>query len=158
MNTLSPWVKLTKTDAILFDVDGTLADCEHRRNFVAIKPKNWKAFFSGIPNDPPIDKVVKEAQAAHEAGHIVLIVTARPENTKQDTIDWLAKHNINYTKIYFRGEKDNRDDVLVKSEIYDQILLDGYVPALVYDDRPKVIRMWQSKGLEVVDCGQGIEF
>jgi hydroxymethylpyrimidine pyrophosphatase-like HAD family hydrolase len=36
---------------ICFDIDGTLANIEHRLDYVRSKPKNWKAFDSGIPND-----------------------------------------------------------------------------------------------------------
>ena len=33
---------------IVFDIDGTLANIEHRRAFVATKPKNWKAFTAAL--------------------------------------------------------------------------------------------------------------
>jgi hypothetical protein len=26
---------------VIFDIDGTLADPEHRRHYVRVKPKNW---------------------------------------------------------------------------------------------------------------------
>lgn len=30
--------------AIIVDLDGTLANCEHRRHFLETKPKDWKSF------------------------------------------------------------------------------------------------------------------
>ena len=36
---------------VVFDIDGTLAKIDHRLGFVRSKPKNWKAFDAGIPND-----------------------------------------------------------------------------------------------------------
>lgn len=36
---------------VVFDIDGTLANIEHRLDYVRSKPKNWKAFDAGIPND-----------------------------------------------------------------------------------------------------------
>ena len=46
------------TKVIVFDIDGTLANIEHRRAFVATKPKNWKAFNAGIVNDTPHEDIV----------------------------------------------------------------------------------------------------
>jgi hydroxymethylpyrimidine pyrophosphatase-like HAD family hydrolase len=33
---------------IVCDIDGTVANIEHRRQYVATKPKNWKAFNAGM--------------------------------------------------------------------------------------------------------------
>lgn len=33
---------------IIFDIDGTLADCSHRLHWIQSKPKNWNAFFAGM--------------------------------------------------------------------------------------------------------------
>lgn len=30
---------------IVFDLDGTLADCEHRIHHITKEPKDWRAFF-----------------------------------------------------------------------------------------------------------------
>ena len=57
-----------------------------------------------------------------------------------------------------RKEKDYRADTIVKGEMFDQMLADGYEPTMVFDDRPSVIRMWRTIGLTVVDVGQGVEF
>jgi FMN phosphatase YigB (HAD superfamily) len=142
---------------VIFDLDGTLADCEHRRHFIATKPKNWKAFFAGIPGDTPIKAIVNSCKLLKEDVHVT-IVTARPKTCESDTLLWLAANDIEFNEIYFREANDFRDDAIVKSEILDTILAKGYEPELVYDDRPKVIRMWKSRGLTVIDCGKGIEF
>ena len=36
---------------IVFDIDGTLANVEHRRQFVASKPKNWAAWNAAMDRD-----------------------------------------------------------------------------------------------------------
>ena len=38
--------------AIIVDLDGTLADVEHRVEFVRITPKNWKEFNDRMIHDP----------------------------------------------------------------------------------------------------------
>jgi FMN phosphatase YigB (HAD superfamily) len=149
-----------RNEAFIFDLDGTLADCEHRRHWIATKPKNWKAFFAGIPNDPVIEWVATVARRTFERGEIdVVIVTARDEYLcRKNTEAWLKDNGIRFDAIYFRPDKDYRGDTLVKHEIYQQVKADGFKPVLVFDDRPKVIRMWKEQGLIVVDCGAGVEF
>jgi len=56
-----------------------------------------------------------------------------------------------------RRSGDSRDDTIVKEQIYNTYLKDMNV-TLVIDDRPKVIRMWESLGLEVLDVGNQVEF
>jgi predicted kinase len=46
-----------------------------------------------------------------------------------------------------RPEKDTRVDHIVKEEMLDKIIADGYDPFLVIDDRPSVVAMWRRRGL-----------
>ena len=58
-----------------------------------------------------------------------------------------------------RKEGDYRSDTIVKEEMYNQMLVDGYKPTMVFDDRPSVLRMWRELGsLTVIDVGLGVEF
>ena len=58
-----------------------------------------------------------------------------------------------------RKDGDYRKDTIVKGEMYDQMLADGYEPTMVFDDRPSVLRMWREiDGLKVIDVGDGLEF
>ena len=50
-----------KLDVILFDLDGTLCDVKHRRQYVATNPRNWDAWNAGIINDKPIPQVLKSS-------------------------------------------------------------------------------------------------
>lgn len=146
-------------NSVIFDIDGTLADCEHRRHFIATKPKNWPAFFKAMHKDTVIENIAIYARHYYENTELkVIIVTARPNDYSDITIKWLSENNIKFDEIFFRSEKDSRDDAIVKAEILEKIREKGYNPIRVYDDRPKVIRMWKQKGLEVIDCGKGIEF
>lgn len=142
----------------IFDLDGTLADCSHRLGFIKTKPKNWKAFFAGIPQDGLFENIYLEYQDAKAAGNDIIIVTARPEMCRKDTLEWLERNNIIFDKIFFRAHNDHRDDTIVKSEILDKILEEGHNVHVVYDDRPKVVAMWRSRGLEVINCGNGEDF
>ncbi len=141
----------------IFDLDGTLADCSHRLGFVKTKPKNWKAFFAGIPNDPVHENVYLELESALHSNHDIIIVTARPETeqVRKDTLEWLERNKITYHKIFFRAKNDHRDDAIVKSEILDIILEAGHNIHTVYDDKENVLAMYSNRGCNIVKCPIG---
>jgi len=148
---------------VVFDVDGTIANIEHRRAYVRTKPKNWKAFEAGIPNDDvnlPVAEVFRQL-VSDAAFTDVVLASGRSEKTREATEDWLRFYNLQgYQKLYMRQDGDYRSDVDVKSEILDQIIVDfGKKPDMVFDDRKGVVDMWKRNGIWVFDCNQsGQEF
>ncbi len=150
--------------AVIFDIDGTLADVEHRLHHLEGEQKDWDGFFADMPKDPVIEPVARLAQILHEArgqsGRLdaVLIVSARPDTTqyRQMTETWLAANDIRYDRLYLRAAGDYRPDQIVKAELLERILNDGYEPFLVVDDRPQVVAMWRSFGLVCLQCAPDV--
>ncbi|MFL2801403.1 MAG: hypothetical protein ACJ0DD_01390 [Paracoccaceae bacterium] len=48
-----------------------------------------------------------------------------------------------------------RPDPEVKSDLYDQMIIDGFKPIIVFDDRASVVNMWRSRGLRCLQCAPG---
>lgn len=143
---------------IVCDLDGTLCDIKHRLMYAKGEMKNWNTFFSLIHADSLRSEVLKNVHGSVIANDAKLIlVSARPETYRKETEEWLARNGVVYEFLIMREENDKRDDTEVKSDIYDKFLKNLRV-CVVFDDRPKVIRMWREKGLEVIDVGEGIEF
>jgi len=146
---------------IIFDIDGTIADIEHRRVYVRSKPKNWRAFIKAIPKDGLIVPTATILVALADAGHNIILASGRSEESRRDTVDWLKKYGL-HNKIqglFMRKDKDYRSDDIVKREILDEIRAAGYDPQFVVDDRPQVVRMWRENGIFVLDVNQsGEEF
>ena len=145
---------------VVFDIDGTLANIEHRLDYVRSKPKNWKAFDAGIPNDKvnlPVAEMFWALDATDQ--HTIVLASGRNERSRQATEDWLRKNSLNaYAKLYMRKADDFRSDDIVKQEILDQIIADyGKKPDMVFDDRPRVVRMWHDNGIFVFNVYQGEE-
>lgn len=143
---------------ILCDIDGTLANCDHRRHWVKSKPRNWPAFEAQMCNDTLIEPVAITIKALFAASHNILLCSARGEQSRVITEQWLSKHDIPYSSLYMRKEGDYRDDQIVKTELLAQIRSDGWNPIFVFDDRPKVIDAWRAAGLFVFNVGDGIPF
>ena len=143
---------------IIFDIDGTLADCQHRVHFVRNKPKNWPAFNRAMKNDTPNWDIVYLLRTFYSDGLTILIASGRSEDDRAVTEKWLnevAKVQGMYDKLYMRASKDYRSDDIVKSEILDQMRADGYDPTIAVDDRQQVVNMWRNRGLRCLQVAPG---
>ena len=83
---------------VIFDLDGTLAIIDKRRALAA-KPNgkiNWGTFFApeNIKLDEPNFPVIESFKAMKAAGFIVGIFSGRDEISRQETMNWLVKHEI----------------------------------------------------------------
>ena len=143
-------------NVVLCDLDGTLCDIEHRLKYGKGEEKNWDKFFSGISDDKlRYDVRTKVLDAT--IGNKLILVSARPEKYRKVTEDWLYNYGIDYEVLIMREDNDKRNDTEVKSDMYEKYFKNLNI-IKIFDDRPRVIRMWREKGLEVEDVGNGIEF
>lgn len=141
----------------IFDIDGTIADCDHRLHYILTKPKNWRAFDAGAIQDAPIRETVVVLHALHCAGNRILLVTGRNARNRDVTIQWLKQHDIwcCVTELYMRPEKDFRPDHVVKEEILDAMLEQGYNPVMAFEDRQGVVDMWRRRGIRCAQVAPG---
>ena len=68
------------------------------------------------------------------------------------TREWLAEHvpHFDYLGPLMRGDRDHRSDDEVKLDLLRIIRDDlGFDVVAAIDDRPRVIRLWQSQGIPV---------
>ena len=144
---------------ICFDIDGTLANIEHRLDYVRSKPKNWAAFDAGIPNDKVNEPVAEVLRQMAKTRNTIILASGRNERSRQATVDWLRNKGLNlYQKLYMRKADDFRADDIIKDEIIDEIVADyGKLPDMWFDDRPRVVRAVRKRGIFVFDVYQGEE-
>jgi predicted secreted acid phosphatase len=151
-----------KNPAIIIDIDGTLANIEHRVHYVRNGRKDWPKFFQELHKDT-VRQDVKAVYDLYYAlrnrfGLQIILVSGRGAETELATRKWLLDNGIAYSALYMRRKNDYRDDTVIKEEIYHQYIEPRYNTILVIDDRPKVVRMWQRNRLNVLDVGNGVEF
>lgn len=145
---------------VVFDIDGTLANIEHRLDYVRSKPKNWKAFDAGIPNDAVNPHVAAAFFALRDAGHDIIFASGRNERSRDATVAWLDANGFWSvdSHLFMRKADDFRSDDIVKREILDLIVgAFNRKPDMVFDDRPRVVRMWREAGIFVFNVYQGEE-
>lgn len=154
---------IDKKGIMLCDIDGTLANIKHRLNFVKDNPekKDWKGFFGAMWDDIPRVEIIDKLMQYEEKGHPIILISARPEDYREVTEAWLEakvfKGYEAHVTLFMRKKGDKRPDTDVKREIYEKYL-QKYQVDVIFDDRPRIIELWRSLGLNVIDVGEGIPF
>lgn len=144
---------------IVFDIDGTLADIQHRIHHIKEKPKSWRKFREGIPNDKPHEDIIFLLKTLNSVGCRILIASGRSEYEREATVDWLHEQgiweNLVYQKLYMRPKDDYRADYIIKKEILEEMRRDGYDPTMTFDDRNQVVNMWREQGIRCLQVAPG---
>lgn len=142
----------------IFDIDGTLANSDHRQHLVRQTPRDWDEFFARVKDDAPIPHVCDLAGHLLDygdslGGYEVVFMTGRPEKCRGDTLLWLSRYGLDVaaSRLYMRPDGDYRDDTEVKLILLQELRRDGFEPVMVFDDRNKVVAAWRAAG---VPCAQ----
>jgi phosphoglycolate phosphatase-like HAD superfamily hydrolase len=148
---------MTKRRAWIFDIDGTLAQTDHRMHHIRPvegQKKNWGKFFAEAKKDEPFEHVLRinSFVAAREDDRIILL-TARPENLRADTQVWLEEHGIAFDDLFMRPVNERKPDYEVKRDIYRNYLKEKYQVVAAFEDRLQVAKMWREEGVPVLLCG-----
>lgn len=120
--------------AVVFDLDGVLADVRHRLHFVTQRPKDWDAFFASAPLDPPLTEGLTAVQQAQAAGHAVVYLTGRPERCRADTVAWLTGHGLPTGPLIMRPDTDRRPARQTKVAALRRLAGQWSIHSLVDDD------------------------
>lgn len=140
---------------IIFDIDGTLADSAHRYKKY-IKDKDWDKMIKESLNDRAVPEV-KRAYDLYLADNTPLVLmTGRYESQRELTIKWLEKRGITGWKILLmRPDGDNREDWIVKHELYLKLKDEGVDVEVVYEDRDQVVAMWRANKVPCFQVRKG---
>lgn len=159
-----------RLDVYAIDLDGTVAlhscpsDSDHLsraykeryRHLARRGHHDYDDVLYDLPNIAVIDVVIN-------LPHPLMFVTGRPEKCRVLTFRWLWYH-IGACVVPFRCDReylrmrkdgDHRDDSIVKYEIYDQLELEGYRIAGVFNDRQRVVDMERARGYTVFQVAPG---
>lgn len=140
---------------VVFDIDGTLANIEHRRHWVANKPKNWKAFNAGMDRDTVHEDIKWMNVNFASQGHKIILCSGRGEEHRTITTEWLNRNGIFYDDLYMRSAKDHRQDYIVKVELLARIREEHGEPFLWFDDRTQVVDAIRAQGVRVLQVAPG---
>lgn len=128
--------------AIIFDVDGTIAQMDGRGPF------DWKR----VGEDKPRDFVIQMLRNYADMGYIIIICSGRDDICVGETSAWLDEHvgSIYWHALHMRKNGDFRKDNSVKEEIFWTHLAHRYNIVACVDDRPQMIRLWHELRIQNV--------
>lgn len=151
----------------IFDLDGTLADAEHRIHHISGATKDWRAFFAAAMDDMPLAGAITTMNALLSGGAEVWVWTGRSDEVRGQTIQWLQTHcrfNASPVGMFMRAPErflmrkagDHRPDHELKS---------GWLANLeppernrltaVFEDRARVVQMWREAGVPCYQVAPG---
>lgn len=155
-------------DLVVFDLDGTLANTDHRQHYVrnpgipGFVP-DWDKFFRACVHDTPVPEIVILLRHFVHYGYRVMIASGRSDMVMGDTWDWLDAHvlhgldreQLDRVGLLMRRAEDHRPDHLVKRGWLDAGLIDQSRVLVVFDDRDAVVQMWREAGLVCCQVAPG---
>ena len=135
-------------NAIICDIDGTLAIHQGRSPYDLTKVLedgfNYNLWY-----------LIKDQNIIFLSGR------EGKEQVRKDTIEWLKKYtgiihdDFYMDRLIMRAEDDQRNDAIIKSEIYDNEIEPHFNIIAVYEDRDRVVKMWRDKGLFCMQVNYG---
>jgi phosphoglycolate phosphatase-like HAD superfamily hydrolase len=120
-------------DVAVFDVDGVLADVEHRRHFIQGR-RDWRAFFAAAGEDTPLATGIELARAARDQGLDLVYLSGRPEHVREVTVDWFAQFDVPPGELLLRPERDRSPATALKLRQLRRLTRDRRVVFFVDDD------------------------
>lgn len=152
---------------IIVDIDGTIANGEHREHLLKEKPKRWKEWAKSMELDTTHDDIIYLIHLLYEAGNRIIMCTGRNEMDRDRTVAWLEKqgiyqgytqaqdHKFAYEKLYMRDDHDHRQDSIVKIDKIEDMKADGFNPVMAIDDRNRVVAAWREAGIRCLQVRDG---
>ena len=142
---------------VIFDVDGTLMDIEHRRHFVTQRPKDFDAFRDPevVMQDTPNKEIFALAKALKDSGNRIIVSTGRNKRQRATTLKQLMMNGLVFDAMYMRGDSDFRPDDELKKGFLIKMKEDGFNPVMAVDDRQQVVDMFRAEGLRVLQVDKG---
>jgi predicted kinase len=132
-------------DAVLFDIDGTLALMNGRN------PYDASTCEYDLLNKPVFDAL----RRYQKDGYKIIIFSGRKDIYLEQTNNWFKKHGITCDLFAMRKDGDDREDSIIKHELFMNHVLGKYNVEVVYDDRMRVVDMWRDMGLTVFQVNEG---
>lgn len=130
---------------VLCDLDGTLALHVDRGPYEEEK----------CESDALNQNLSLVLQALEMTGTEVVFLSGRKEKVRTQTERWLEKVGWGGHKLLMRGTYDNRNDAIVKNEIFDKEIRGKANVICVFDDRDRVVKRWRELGLSCFQVNYG---
>ena len=151
------------SDLYIFDLDGTLADIEHRKHLLDQRdnPNRWREFYALCGGDEPKHDVINTMERLKDSGASIVFFSGRSDEVRGLTVDWMVAHT-SFTaeelgfRLCMREAGDcTPDDDLKRSWYNNMLLVDRARLIAVFDDRDRIVKMWRDEGVTCYQVAPG---
>jgi len=140
--------------AVVFDMDGVLADATRRQHLLEWPGRDWDAFFEACGDDELIDDVARLLDVLDPAQRIVLL-TARPVRVRPQTLVWLERYAVRWDLLIMRDHGDYGASRSFKRATVGQLRRAGFEPRLAFEDDRRNVEMFHAEGIPCVYIHSG---
>lgn len=134
---------------VLFDLDNTIADMDHRLHLIDKADPDWDLFESECDLDTPIWPTIRLMESLAKDGHQVWIWTGRSDAVRDETIAWLRQWHVMYDQLIMRPHADPRPTEKLKKDWLDNNPVPKDRVLCAFDDDERICKMLHKEGLTV---------
>lgn len=140
--------------AVVFDIDGVLANAEGRQHFLRGGRKDWDGFFAASADDPLIDDVARLVPLLDDE-LVVVLLTGRPLGVQAGTSAWLARHGLRWDLLIMRDEGDYQAALEFKRRTIAELRGCGLQLELGFEDDRRNADMFRDEGVPCIYIHSG---
>jgi predicted kinase len=134
-------------DCVIFDLDGTLALSNGKRDMFD---------YNNVDGDD-LNEIIAEQVVFHKSkGRKIIIVSGRDEICRNMTEYWLNFYNVEYDLMFMRPKDNIQRDKVVKKKIFEDEIQNKYNVIAWYDDRLQIIELIYELGIFTFNVNQGM--
>jgi phosphoglycolate phosphatase-like HAD superfamily hydrolase len=145
---------VTPGPAVVFDMDGVLSDASTRQHYLEYPRRDWEAFFHACGDDDLIAEVARLLDVI-DAGHHVVLLTARPLRVRPQTLAWLDRYGLRWDLLIMREHSDWMASALFKERSVDELRDYGFDLRLAFEDDRRNVSMFHRQGVPCVYIHSG---
>lgn len=153
---------------VIFDLDGTLANCGHRMHYIKPNPpvdpvtgkkipRRYDLFHHACVDDTVIEPVARLYRAfVADPAVTVVVLSGRDAATYEKTVAWFAANDLPLPdELLLKVGNQNLPDVEQKRFQADRLEKRYGKPiSMVFEDRDRVVAMWKARGTFVFNVEQ----
>lgn len=132
--------------AVIFDVDGVLANADARQHLVTGPNRDWKAFFAACGTDSVMEDTAALIDLFREDIKIILL-TGRPVQVNGPTVQWLLDHNLKWDLLIMRDRGDYAASLEFKRQAIRKLRSMDFKLYLAFEDDQVNREMFKEEGV-----------
>jgi phosphoglycolate phosphatase-like HAD superfamily hydrolase len=140
--------------AVVFDMDGVLSDAAGRQHYLEWPDPDWQAFFEACGDDLLIDEVARLLEVISAEHHVVLL-TARPQRVRPQTLAWLKRYELRWDLLVMRDWGDYEVSREFKRRSVAELRSYGFDLRLAFEDDRRNYLMFHQEGVPCVYIHSG---